>query len=50
MLFPNAAGNRFVLDDFEGDTPNTFLWLQMVTPASLPFAIPAVHCRRFDHP
>jgi len=42
MLFPNAwHGNRFVLDDFEGDTLNTFLWTVAGDTGTTSFAIPA---------
>ncbi|MBK7330666.1 MAG: hypothetical protein IPI85_16785 [Dehalococcoidia bacterium] len=42
MLFPNAwQGNRFVLDDFEGDTLNTFLWAVDGDTGPTSFAIPA---------
>lgn len=42
MLFPNAwQGNRFILDDFEGDTLNTFLWSVDGDTGTTSFAIPA---------
>lgn len=42
MLFPNAwQSNRFVLDDFEGDTLNTFLWAVDGDTGTTSFAIPA---------
>ena len=42
LLFPNAwQGNRFILDDFEGDTLNTFLWTVDGDTGTTSFAIPA---------
>lgn len=42
MLFPNAwQSNRFVFDDFEGDTLNTFLWAVDGDTGTTSFAIPA---------
>lgn len=42
LLFPNAwQGNRFLLDDFEGDAINTFLWTSTGGTGPTAFAIPA---------
>lgn len=42
MMFPNAwQGSRFVFDDFEGDTLNTFLWAVPAATGTTAFAIPA---------
>lgn len=42
MLFPNAwQSNRFMFDDFEGDTLNTFLWTSTGDTGTTAFAIPA---------
>lgn len=42
LLFPLAwQANRFVLDDFEGDTLNTFLWTVDGDTGTTSFAIPA---------
>lgn len=42
MLFPNAwHGNRFLFDDFEGDTLNTFLWAVDGDTGTTSLVIPA---------
>lgn len=42
LLWPNAwHGNRFILDDFEGDTLSTFLWAVASDAGTTAFAIPA---------
>lgn len=42
LLFPNAFhGTRFVIDDFDGDTLNTFLWTVDGDTGTTSFAIPA---------